>query len=79
MKKKLPLNSKAYLELTDKLQDLLVGKKLDDVIPALSTVLAFAFVASEQDKKQCVYYIVNTIDYAFEKCEKDKEKLNGST
>jgi hypothetical protein len=78
MKKKLPLNSKAYLELTDKLQDLLVGKKLDDVIPALSTVLAFAFVASEQDKKQCVYYIVNTIDYAFQKSEKDKEKLNGS-
>jgi hypothetical protein len=74
MKKKLPLNSKAYLELTDKLQDLLVGRKLDDVIPALSTVLAFAFVASEQDKKQCVYYIVNTIDYAFEKYEEDKEK-----
>jgi hypothetical protein len=79
MKKKLPQNSEAYLELTDKIQDLLFGKKLDDVIPALSTILAFAFVASEQDKKQCVYYIVNTIDYAFKKSEEDKEKLNGST
>jgi hypothetical protein len=78
MKKKLPQNSEAYLELTDKIQDLLFGKKLDDVIPALSTILAFAFVASEQDKKQCVYYIVNTIDYAFKKSEEDKEKLNGS-
>jgi hypothetical protein len=74
MKKKLPQNSEAYLELTDKIQDLLFGKKLDDVIPALSTILAFAFVASEQDKKQCVYYIVNTIDYAFKKSEEDKEK-----
>jgi len=78
MKKKLPQNSETYLELTDKIQDLLFGKKLDDVIPALSTILAFAFVASEQDKKQCVYYIVNTIDYAFKKSEEDKEKLNGS-
>ena len=78
MKKKLPQNSEAYLELTDKIQDLLFGKKLDDVIQALSTILAFAFVASEQDKKQCVYYIVNTIDYAFKKSEEDKEKLNGS-
>jgi hypothetical protein len=77
MKKKLPQNSKEYLKLVDELQDVLFGKKLDDVIPALSTILAFAFVASEQDKKQCVYYIVNTIDYAFQKSE-DMEEQNGS-
>jgi len=78
MKKKLPQNSEEYLKLVDEIQDVLGNKKLDDVIPALSTILAFAFVASEQDKKHCVYYIVNTIDYAFQKSEKDKEKLNGS-
>ena len=67
MKKKLLRNSEEeYLELVDKLQDVLSNKKLDDVIPALSTILAFSFAESEQDKKQCVYYIVNTIDYAFD-------------
>lgn len=61
-----------YLKICDDIQAVLHGHKLDDVIPALTTLLAYAFLDSDQDKKKCVYYAVQTIDYIFEKEQNEK-------
>ena len=67
--------STEYLNLCDDLQKLMHGKKLDDIIPALTTVLAYALSDSDTEKKKCISYVVGTIDYVFERAS-DEEKNN---
>jgi len=66
--------STRYLKLCDDLQSFLVGHKLDDVIPALGSILAHAFAESGKDKKKCVAYVVGTIDYVFERKQNESNK-----
>ena len=61
-----------YEKLCDDIQSVLHGHKLDDVIPALSSLLAYAFLDSGQEKKKCVYYVVQTVDYVFERNKDEK-------
>ena len=61
---------KRYDNLVDKIQDVLDGQLLDDVIPALTAVLSSAVFESGVDKKIAVSYVVNSIDRQFEAREK---------
>lgn len=61
-----------YLKLVDDLQDVLHGQLLDDVVPALTVLLADALVNAGTDKKTFISYVVNTIDHCFERNRNEK-------
>lgn len=65
-----------YLKMCDDIQELLSKRKIDDAVPALCAVLSHALYQSGQDKKKCISYVVNTIDWVFER--KSNEKKNHS-
>ena len=56
-----------YNNLLDKLQDVLDGQLLDDVIPALTALLSSAIFESGMEKKVTIAYVVNAIDKRFAK------------
>lgn len=62
--------STEYNNLLDKLQDVLDGQLLDDVIPALTALLSSAIFASGMEKKVTIAYVVDAIDKRFAKGKK---------
>lgn len=65
-----------YLQLCDEIQELLRKRKIDDAVPALCAILSQALYQSGQEKKKCISYVVNTIDWVFER--NDNEEKNHS-
>jgi hypothetical protein len=59
--------STEYDRLLDRLQDVLDGQLLDDVIPALTALLSSAIFESGMEKKVTIAYVVNAIDKRFAK------------
>lgn len=62
--------------LREKLDKLLAKQDLDDVIPALAAALAIAGVETRVSKRVFVAYVVEVIDMAFERYEREQ---NGKT
>lgn len=62
--------STEYNNLLDKLQDVLDGQLLDDVIPALTALLSSAIFESGMEKKVTIAYVVDAIDKRFAKGKK---------
>jgi hypothetical protein len=61
-----------YLKLLHRLEDLVEDEELDNIIPALTTLLAQAGWMSTRDKKIFVAYVVNAIDRTYEVMYKKK-------
>lgn len=61
-----------YLKLLHQLEDMLEGEELDNIIPALTTLLAQAGWMSTRDKKIFVAYVVNAIDRTYETMNKKR-------
>lgn len=59
-----------YPKLIQQLENMLEGEELDNIIPALTTLLAQAGWMSTRDKKIFVAYVVNAIDRTYEVMEK---------
>lgn len=51
-----------YKRVVGKIQDAISQEKVDDIVPALSSVLAEVGAFSEIEKKQLVYFVVGAID-----------------
>ena len=66
--------STEFLKLIEDLEEVLFGKNIDDVVPALTGLLSEALYMSEQDKKKCVSYVVNIIDRNFAKLKEMEER-----
>ena len=60
------------LTLNDKLNRLLAKQDLDDVIPAFAAALAIAGVETGVSKRAFVAYVVEVIDMAFERYEREQ-------
>jgi hypothetical protein len=61
-----------YLKLLHQLEDRIQDEELDNIIPALTTLLAQAGWLSTRDKKIFVSYVVNAIDRTYEVMEKKR-------
>lgn len=61
-----------YQSLTLGLTDLLEGKDINVVIPAVMAVLGSAGAFSGAEKKQFISWVVGEIDRAYEEFEKGK-------
>jgi hypothetical protein len=62
-----------YLKLLNRLEDMLQDEEIDNIIPALTTLLAQAGWLSTRDKKVFVAYVVNAIDRTYEVMEKKRK------
>lgn len=62
--------------LREKLEKLLAKQNIDEVIPALAASLAIAGVETKVGKRVFVAYVVEVIDMAFERYEREQ---NGNT
>jgi hypothetical protein len=58
--------------LREKLDKLLAKQDLDDVIPALAAALAIAGVETRVSKRVFVAYVVEVIDMAFDRYEREQ-------
>jgi hypothetical protein len=61
-----------YLKLLHQLEDTLEDEELDNIVPALTTLLAQAGWLSTRDKKNFVAYVVNAIDRTYEVMDKKR-------
>jgi hypothetical protein len=61
-----------YLKLLHQLEDTLEDEELDNIVPALTTLLAQAGWLSTRDKKNFVAYVVNAIDRTYEVMNKKR-------
>jgi hypothetical protein len=61
-----------YLKLLHRLEDMLQDEEIDNIIPALTTLLSQAGWLSTRDKKVFVAYVVNAIDRTYEVMEKKR-------
>lgn len=61
-----------YLKLIQQLEDRIQDEELDNIVPALTTLLAQAGWMSTWDKKIFVAYVVNAIDRTYEVMEKKR-------
>ena len=66
MKETMEEQEKEYNELFESLNHQLHGKDLDNIIPALATLLAHAGAIACSDKKEFISFVVETIDERFE-------------
>jgi hypothetical protein len=57
--------------LREKLDKLLAKQDLDDVVPALAAALAIAGVETKVSKRVFVAYVVEVIDMAFDRYERE--------
>jgi NADH:ubiquinone oxidoreductase subunit E len=62
-----------YLKLLHRLEDMLQDEEIDNIIPALTTLLSQAGWLSTRDKKVFVAYVVNAIDRTYEVMEKKRK------
>ncbi len=58
---------KEYMRVVRKIQDAIEGEKVDDIIPALSSVLGEVGAFSEMDKKRLVFFVVGSIDRIYQR------------
>jgi hypothetical protein len=62
-----------YLKLLHRLEDMLQDEEIDNIIPALTTLLSQAGWLSTRDKKVFVAYVVNAIDRTYETMNKKRK------
>ena len=70
---------KEYMRVVRRIQDAIEGEDIDNIIPALSSVLGEVGAFSEMDKKRLVYFVVSSIDRIYQnhgKDSNDKSKPN---
>lgn len=57
---------KEYMRVVRRIQDAIEGEDIDNIIPALSSVLGEVGAFSEMDKKRLVYFVVSSIDRIYQ-------------
>ena len=58
-----------YEDLLMKIEQTLFGEKLDNIVPILTTLLAVSLERSGMEKKECISYVVNSIDDIWGRCK----------
>ena len=59
-----------YVELVNKIDEVLDGVDIEQIVPALTTFLAKAGYMSGMDKKNFVAFVVDSIDRMYERAGK---------
>lgn len=67
-----------YMNVVHKIQDAISKEDVDNIIPALSSVLAEVGVFAELDKKRLVFFVVGSIDRIYSNHERCKGETNGT-
>jgi len=57
---------KEYMRVVRRIQDAIEGEDIDNIIPALSSVLGEVGAFSEMDKKRLVFFVVGSIDRIYQ-------------